>query len=278
MSSIESLLRDCPSSSISKRHLRVLLAHLIGQSVEFLMAYPETEVPSEIASQFLVQVQQLEAGTPLSRLLGKREFWGLEFELSSETLDPRSDSETLIEAILKHRPNREESFTILDLGTGTGCLIISLLKEYPNAYGVAVDQSAGALEMARKNASTHGVADRLKCHQGDWFAGIKGAFDIIISNPPYIADLEYETLDENVKNYDPLKALVAGKEGLDCYKTIIPAAPAFLNKGGLLVLEIGYGQCDSVQRLMIKYGFHNIHAYKDLAGIERCLVGQKSLN
>ena len=279
MVSIESLLRNLGDSypSISKRHLRVLLAHLVGHSVEFLMAYPETEVSSEIADQFLIQARQLEAGMPLSRLLGKREFWGMDFELSAETLDPRPDSETLIEAVLKNRPDRTAPLEILDLGTGTGCLIISLLKEYPNAQGFAVDQSAGALEMAEKNAEANGVGSRLKYHQGDWFQGIKGTFDIIISNPPYITDSGYGFLEENVKNYDPIRALVAGEEGLDCYETIIPTVPTFLNDRGLLVLEIGYGQCDSVQGLMKQYGFHNIQVYADLAGIERCLVGQNSV-
>ncbi|MFN7662595.1 MAG: peptide chain release factor N(5)-glutamine methyltransferase [Alphaproteobacteria bacterium] len=277
MGSIEILLRNSSNSypSISKRHLRVLLAHLMKQPMEFLLAHPETLVPSDVAQQFLRQVEKLAQGMPLSRLLGKREFWGMDFELSPETLDPRPDSETLIEAVLKNRPDRRPPLNILDLGTGTGCLIVSLLKEYPNAQGLAVDQSLGALEMAKKNAEANGVSKRLKFHHSDWFKGVQGTFDIIISNPPYITNKDYETLDQTVQNYDPIKALVAGEEGLDCYKTIIPAAPMFLKKRGLLVLEIGYGECDSVQGLMKQSGFHNIQVYKDLGGIERCLLGRK---
>lgn len=277
MVSIEILLRNSANSypSISKRHLRVLLAHLMKQPMEFLLAHPETLVPSDVAQQFLDQVEKLAQGMPLSRLLGKREFWGMDFELSPETLDPRPDSETLIEAVLKNRPDRTAPLKILDLGTGTGCLVISLLKEYPNAQGLAVDQSLGALEMAKKNAEANGVSKRLKFHHSDWFKGVQGTFDIIISNPPYITDKDYEALDQNVKNYDPIKALVAGKEGLDCYKTIIPAAPMFLKKGGLLVLEIGCGQRKHIIHLLEKSGFNNNICCQDLSGISRCCLSLK---
>jgi release factor glutamine methyltransferase len=275
MISVQSLFQDAGRRypSLSKRHVRVLLAHHLGQSIEFLLAHPETSVSSKEQALFWEQVAQLAQGMPLSRLLGKREFWGMEFELSSETLDPRPDSETLIEAVLQTQPDRAKNLRILDLGTGTGCLIISLLKEYPEAQGVAVDQSEDALATARKNAHTHAVENRLTFHRGDWFSEIQGRFDVIISNPPYISADDYEALDLNVKNHDPKKALVAGGEGLDCYEEIIPQAPDFLKEGGVLVLEIGYGQGEKVQQLMAGADFSHISVYCDLAGIERCLVG-----
>ena len=227
---------------VLKPHLRVLLAHLMHQSPEFLMAHPEANVSLKVQEIFLTQAEALAGGMPLSRLLGKREFWGMDFELSSETLYPRPDSETLIEATLKQFPDRGRPLKILDLGTGTGCLIISLLTEYKKATGTAVDQSRNVLETAKKNSQNHGVADRLRLHQGDWFQGITDSFDIIISNPPYIAQADYEILEKNVKEFDPKKALTAGEEGLDCYKIIIPRAPDFLNLGGALVLEILHNQ------------------------------------
>lgn len=257
---------------LPKRPLRVLLAHHLDQSIEFLLAHPETKVPLTIQDLFEEQVEKLASGMPLSRLLGKREFWGMEFELSKETLDPRPDSETLIEAVLKNEPDRSKKLRILDLGTGTGCLIISLLKEYPQASGVAVDQSEEALSTARKNAHTHHVEDRLTCQHGDWFSGLKDTFDLIISNPPYISDQEYEELDPGVKNYDPKKALIAGEGGLDCYEEIIPQALHFLNPGGMLVLEIGHRQRVVVEQLLRENGFSSL-SYQDLEGRDRCLIG-----
>lgn len=257
---------------LPKRPLRVLLAHHLDQSVEFLLAHPETIVPVMVQDIFEEQVEKLAQGMPLSRLLGKREFWGMEFELSAETLDPRPDSETLIEAVLQNNPDRSKKLRILDLGTGTGCLIISLLKEYPEVQGVAVDQSEDALETACKNARTHGVEERLTFYHGDWFSGIQEKFDVIISNPPYISEDEYEELDPGVKNHDPRKALLAGEEGLDCYNEIIPQAPHFLNPGGMLVLEIGYGQRIAVEKLLKENGFSSL-LYRDLEARDRCLVG-----
>lgn len=258
---------------LSKRHLRVLLAHHMGQSIEFLLSYPETGVSEQVEKKFLGDAEKLSQGIPLSRLLGNREFWGLEFTLSEETLDPRPDSETLIEAVLKYEKDRSKPLKILDLGTGTGCLLISLLREYPWAQGIAVDQSVDALETARQNAVRHGVDQRAQFHHGDWFRGVQGTFDLIISNPPYISNDEYEGLDSSVKNYDPEKALVAGEEGLDCYRIIIPQTPNFLKTGGLLVLEIGCSQGEQIQKLMESAGFKDIRIYQDLAGLDRCVVG-----
>lgn len=277
MSSVQAVLKEAAHCypPIPKQHLRVLLSHLMKVSLEFLIAYPETEVASGLSALFLTHAKKMSEGMPLSRLLKKREFWGMDFELSEATLDPRPDSETLVEAVLKHRLKREEPLKILDLGTGTGCLLISLLNEYPNAEGIAVDQSLEALKTAEENSHTHGVSNRWVSYHGNWFEGITSSFDVIISNPPYISENDYETLDDNVRNYDPKKALIAGPEGLDCYQVIIPTAPSFLNQGGILVLEIGYGQQEKVKQLMEEAGLQEISIYRDLGGIERCLVGVK---
>ena len=274
MISVQSLFQDAGRRypSLSKRHIRILLAHQLNQSLEFLWAHPETLVAGKEQEIFWEQLKKLTEGMPLSRLLGKREFWGMEFELSGETLDPRPDSETLIEAVMKNEPDRSKKLRILDLGTGTGCLIISLLKEYSHASGVAVDQSEEALTTARKNAKIHHVEERLTFHRGDWFSALKDKFDVIISNPPYISEDDYEALDLNVKNHDPQKALLAGSEGLDCYNEIIPQAPDFLKEGGMLVLEIGWGQRVAVEQLLRENGF-NSASYQDLEGRDRCLIG-----
>lgn len=189
------------------------------------------------------------AGEPLSRILGHQEFWGLNFQLSPDTLDPRIDTETLIQAALDRFPGNPPR-RILDIGTGTGCILISLLHEWPGATGVATDLSAGALDTARRNAQLNGVADRAEFVQTDWVAGIQGPFDLILSNPPYIPTGVIPNLDENVQNYDPILALDGGMDGLDAYRSILTEIKNLLAPGGLALFEIGYDQAESMPRIV----------------------------
>lgn len=260
---------------VPRHHLRALMAFLLQQSSEFLIQHPELEINEDTSENFLQLVAALSDGKPLSRIMGQREFWGLNFLLSAETLDPRADSETLIEATLKLFPNQEDSLRILDLGTGTGCLIISLLKEYKNAEGVAVDQSEDALKTAKLNGTKHQVLERLSYVRSNWFENVQGKFDLIISNPPYISEEDYQGLGENVKNYDPKAALIGGKDGLLAYREIVKSAPAFLKNKGVLLLELGQGQDEKVNQFLKKIGFDSIQTFKDLSGITRCISGQK---
>lgn len=213
------------------------------------------------------------AGEPVWRILGEREFWGLPFRLSPATLEPRPDSETLVEAALaalKHR--RDEPLAILDLGTGTGCLLIALLSEFRAAQGVGVDLSEDACTTARGNAALNGVADRIVIRQGEWTRGLSRRFDLVVSNPPYIPTGEIATLSPAVRDHDPLLALDGGDDGLACYRALAAALPDALAPGGLAVLEIGAGQGPDVVTLMQAAGLRSSGSRRDLGGHERALL------
>lgn len=212
------------------------------------------------------------AGVPLSRLRGMREFWGMDFILNEATLDPRPDSETLIEAVRARKPDGRCALRILDLGTGTGCLLLALLKEYPAATGLGIDTAARALEAAGFNAQAHGLGARAGFVHSHWCEKVEGFFDVIISNPPYIAEEERRQLEKNVLDHDPVLALFAGPDGLDAYRTIIPQARKHLKTGGLLALEIGATQREAVTALLQKEGYEDIIAHKDLAGHDRVVT------
>lgn len=213
------------------------------------------------------------AGEPFWRILGAREFWGLSFSLSPGTLEPRPDSETLIEAALGHfASRRHDELRLLDLGTGTGCLLVATLREFPHASGVGVDLAPDAIATATGNAARNGVAERAAFHQGNWTAGIDECFDLILSNPPYIGSAEIAGLDQNVREHDPLLALDGGPDGLDAYRALAAALPRRLKPGGLAILEIGAGQEEAVVALMRQAGLNHLDSRRDLGGHVRALV------
>ena len=211
-------------------------------------------------------------GEPLSRIIGKRSFWRDEFHVSPETLDPRADSETIIESVLKHATSPKR---ILDLGTGTGCLLLSLLREYPVAVGVGIDQSLGAIRVAQRNAHDLGFTDRAHFVHSDWSDyDFEQSFDVIVSNPPYISSAVIPTLDASVRLYDPRDALDGGADGLDAYRVLAQIVPKMLTPAGLLVLEIGYDQGASVPPLFTAQGLKLVSIDNDLGGNERAVVLQ----
>ena len=210
------------------------------------------------------------AHEPVSRILGRREFWGLDFEVTAATLDPRPDSETLIEAALDLLRDVEAP-RLLDIGTGTGCLLIALLHEREDAQGVGVDLSADALKVAGRNAAQLGVASRARFVEGAWTAGLRERFDLAISNPPYIEQDVIETLDPEVRLHDPAMALDGGPDGLDAYRALAEELPSVLVPGGAVVLELGIGQAASVAALFERAGFASVATKKDLSGVERAL-------
>jgi release factor glutamine methyltransferase len=210
---------------------------------------------------------------PVSRILGKRAFWKSDFKISPATLDPRPDSETLIEAVLKHT-NKNEPLAILDLGTGTGCLLLSLLQELPQAIGTGVDISAEAISIARENAEYLGLTSRVNFMSTDWNKMSPVPFDIVISNPPYIESVEINSLEPEVRAYDPLTALDGGTDGLDCYRDIARLLPRLLKPDGLAFFEIGATQAEAVKGIAGKNGLSVIQTLTDLAGHDRCLIAR----
>jgi release factor glutamine methyltransferase len=215
------------------------------------------------------------SGEPVARILGEWEFWGLPFRLSAETLVPRPDTETLVEAALAEIGDRHRRLRILDLGTGSGCLLVALLSELPQAFGIGLDRAYGALATARGNAALNGVGHRAAFVRGDWCASLAGAFDLIVSNPPYILRKVLPTLSRDVRLHDPRLALDGGADGLDAYRAILAgmrADPHLLGAGGTLALEIGYDQAEAVTRLAEAGSFETVSLRQDLAGHDRVLV------
>jgi release factor glutamine methyltransferase len=206
------------------------------------------------------------------RILGKRGFWKSDFILNEATLEPRPDTETLIETALEFMPDTSERIRILDLGTGTGCILLSLLQEYTAATGIGTDQSAKALEAAKENATALKLTDRAQFMQTNWADGISEAFQLIVSNPPYIPAKTIEGLDQNVRGFDPLKALDGGEDGLDAYRALAKLAPKHLALKGLCIIEIGQGQEEQVADLFEAEGLKMSDYRRDLNGIIRALV------
>ena len=213
---------------------------------------------------------------PLDKIIGKREFYKYEFKVNSYVLTPRPDTEILVESALEII-NKNSASTILDLGTGSGCIVLSILKDCPNTKALAIDISKEALEIAKKNAISLEVDDRVEFLQGSWsdidFATKK--YDIIVSNPPYIPTKEIDTLTKEVKEYDPLLALDGGADGLECYRQIAKISYNLLKKDGYILLEVGYNQADIVNEI---FKFNNFTPYKiikDLSGINRCIILKK---
>ncbi len=215
---------------------------------------------------------------PVSRILGVRDFYGRTFELSPATLDPRPDSETLIEvalAFIRDRRLSDKPVRILDVGTGSGCLLITLLAELPHASGVATDVSVGALEITARNATRHGVSTRLSCKIADALEECDEVFDLLVSNPPYIATNEIAQLGAEVRNYDPFTALDGGADGLDIYRRIIPRIYQVI-PDGCAIFEIGHTQATAVVQLLREHarrqGWPSASVVKDLGGNARCVA------
>ena len=223
--------------------------------------------------------QRRQTGEPISRMRGWREFWSMQFRLSSATLDPRPDSETVIEAALGWARHQAPAARILDLGTGSGCLLLTCLAELPQASGVGIDISADALDMAAMNASQHGLSSRTMFYQQDFATDLTahGQFDVILSNPPYIPSADIEMLDADVRHFDPVAALDGGVDGLACWRVLCPQIATLLSHGGMAFVEIGAGQGKSVAMLGRASGLRWVESFADLSGQERCLQFQKEL-
>jgi len=255
----------CETAELEARMMFEDLAYLTPLEVRF----STTPIPKETEDRILDAVERREKGEPLGRILGYRDFWKHRFALNKDTLEPRPDTECLIEAVLKN--TYPFPYTILDLGTGTGCILLSLLHEYPEAKGVGIDISKGACEMARENAESLGFSERCDFLCGSWTDPLPkdSKFDLIVSNPPYIPTSEIANLQKEVKNYDPILALDGGKEGLDPYTNLLPILKNRLAPGGRIFFECGKGQAEKIVRLGENSGANLIRVSEDLGGVPR---------
>lgn len=259
----------------AKREARLLLLQALGIDLATLIA-SEARPLGAAAARARELLARRCAREPLSRILGRREFYGLEFRLNASTLDPRPDTETLVDAVLGHLANvglTDSPLHLLDLGTGTGAILIALLSRLPNAEGVGVDIASDAVRMAEVNASILGLDARSRFRLGDLLQGIGERFDVLVSNPPYIASGDIAGLEPEVRNHDPRLALDGGTDGLTFYRRILRDASSRLTEGGLIALELGAGQAQAVTGLMEQAGFFDIRSVRDLGGIERVLLG-----
>ena len=223
------------------RDARRLLAHALDVPMGRLTLALAEPMPTAAAARFAAAIAERARHRPVSQITGRRSFWGREFLVTADTLDPRPETETLIAAALARPAAR-----ILDLGTGTGCILLTLLAEWPEAEGVGIDASAPALDVARRNATALGFAERARFALGDWAAGLAERFDLIVSNPPYIAADEIAGLAPDVRDWEPMLALSPGGDGLDAYRTLLPQAAALLEPGGRVLVEIGAAQGPAV--------------------------------
>ncbi|MCW5749252.1 MAG: peptide chain release factor N(5)-glutamine methyltransferase, partial [Alphaproteobacteria bacterium] len=197
------------------------------------------------------------------------------FKITPDVLTPRPDSETLVEAVLAALPDRQARLRILDLGVGSGCLLLSLLHELPNASGVGVDRSERALAVARQNAQALGLAPRTQWRTGDWGEGLEEEFDVVVSNPPYVPSDDIETLDPEVSEHEPWLALDGGPDGLECYRRLAGQLGYLVRPGGVVALEVGKGQAQAVARLVRAAGFRSLTVHNDLGGIPRVVLAHR---
>lgn len=250
----------------------LLIAQAIGKSREYVLGHKEYLLNEKESERLQWLLNRRFNREPMAHILGKREFYGLEFQVTKDVLDPRPDSETLIEAVLEHIQNPQHPYKLLDMGTGSGCLLLTLLYHLPLAKGIGVDIASKALSIARNNAKMLGLEPHSQFIQSDWFENINGRFDIIISNPPYIPKDDIAGLSPEVREYEPLRALTDGKDGLQVYELLAENLALFCSEGAMIALEIGQGQESEVIRLMESREFQLVESRRDLAGIIRCLL------
>ena len=258
---------------------RLLAGAALGLDLTGLLTAAARTITGDEAACLANFLQRRLAGEPVARILGVKEFWGLPLQLSSATLVPRPDTETVVEFALEidrgqHHVNGQRR--IADIGTGTGALLLALLSEWPDAFGVGTDISLAALRTARDNAESLALASRAMFLRCNYAAALSGPFDLIVSNPPYIASADIAGLDREVREHDPVAALDGGQDGFDAYRAIIPEAVRLLRPGGTLIVEAGSGQSGPIAELMAASGLTSERPPKaDLAGIPRAVAARK---
>lgn len=258
-----------------RREALALAGALLGIARENMVAEPDQVLAADALRRFDDGVCRRATREPFARIIGSREFWSLDFALTPDTLVPRPETETLVEAVLDAVADRAAPITLLDLGTGSGCILLALLSELPNARGIGIDRAEGAVAAAHANAVRLGLDARATFRTGDWGRGCVGPFDIIVSNPPYIAETARDTLERDVRDFDPPLALFAGADGLDAFRAIMPQLSGLLAWGGLVAFECGAGQAEKLAEMLVFSGLDGVVARADLAGHARVVSGRR---
>lgn len=259
---------------------RLLLGEVLGLDLTGLILAANRVINDNEAARLQSFARRRLTGEPVARILGVREFWGLSLHLSADTLVPRPDTETVIEAaldILRAERRHDDPLQIVDLGTGSGAILLALLSELPHAFGIGTDINPAALRTARANARQLGFAPRAHFVACDYASALNGGFDLIVSNPPYIRSADIAALAVEVRDHDPRRALDGGPDGLDAYRVIAPAAARLLAPGGILIVEFGHDQSDAIADLVTAAGLTLCGSpRRDLSGIRRALTARKS--
>ncbi len=280
--SYDALLRDAAVALTAagidnvRFEARLMLAHAAGVAIEWLVSHGRDPVPPAVAEALREFTARRVRREPMAYIVGEREFWGLPFKVSPAVLVPRPDSETLIEAALALMPDRMAPWRILDLGVGSGCLLLTLLREFPRAHGVGMDASAAALAVTEANAEALGVASRLRLVEGDWrqpgwVERLGGPFDLLVSNPPYVETAAIAGLMPDVARFEPHLALDGGPDGLVAYRTIAGEAARLVVPGGRVLIEAGEGQAPEISAILSGAGLIPGRFWKDLGGIDRVI-------
>ncbi|HLH10493.1 MAG TPA: peptide chain release factor N(5)-glutamine methyltransferase [Methylovirgula sp.] len=251
---------------------RLILCAALGIDHASLLRDPDRPVGAA-AEKIMELAARRARHEPVSRILGRREFWGLDLAVGPAVLDPRPETETLVEAALKKLGAwRDRSLSVLDLGTGSGAILAAFMKELPKALGIGVDVSEPACRIARRNLADLGLESRASIICGHWTNPLRGRFDLIVSNPPYVATGAIEALAPDVRDHDPRLALDGGEDGMAAYREIIARLPELIRPGGFVALELGAGQARHVAGLLANAGFTRIETARDLAGHERVIL------
>lgn len=258
-----------------RREAGSLLAHVLGRDQSFIIAHAEELLSDEQGEALQFLIERRASGEPLQYITAQQEFFKLDFEVTPDVLIPRPETELIVETALELLQNDPEAY-FADIGTGSGCIAISLLQDLPGARAIATDVSPAALRVAQRNAERHGVKDRLVLLESDCFSALNAnaSFTLIASNPPYVSEDELKTVQREV-SYEPRAALAAGSDGLSVIRRLVREAPPFLRPGGYFVFEIGFGQSDAVERLVDQSAWKLVEIREDLQGIPRTFVLQK---
>jgi release factor glutamine methyltransferase len=256
----------------AKRDACLLLGQAFGTPGERFYGREDERLDARTQAVFEQLVDRRFAREPVSRILGARGFWTLDLEITPASLDPRPDSESLIEAVLGFISARDAPLRVLDLGTGTGCLLLSVLAEYPLSTGLGIDISSDCVALAIRNASANGLEERARFQCGDWSDGVNDIFDVIMCNPPYIPTVEISKLAPEVAVHEPFKALDGGADGLDCYRRLSFEFSNVMSENSHIFLEIGHDQRAAVTAILDAAGLRTVGVKPDLAGHDRCLI------
>lgn len=264
-------LLDNVGIKTSKLDVKILLAHLLNIDSKELILHFNKNVKQEFIDNFNKLLSRRINREPIANILNKKLFWDYSFFVDQNVLTPRNDSETLIEAVLSHYKNKNQELKILDLGTGSGCLILTLLKIYKNANGIGIDINEKSLQIAKKNAELLEIDNRISFIKNNWNDNIDDKFDIIISNPPYIPTDEIDILEPEVNKFNPLLALDGGTDGLDYYKYLSKSLQKNIKNSTKIFLEIGKGQENDIDYIFSANNYKLLNMYKDLSGVNRVL-------